>query len=197
MTSTSGTKIVGLTGESCKQCTQCGEVRELSLFNKNKRVKRDGKTAKCKSCISANFKKNYREDPEKYLSRAENYKNNNLEKHKERSKKYYHRTKEKDKLRKQDPRVKAQIKDRNLRKTYGITLEDYNGMFIKQEGRCFCCVVHQVELTKSLFVDHNHSTGKVRGLLCHSCNAAIGLVGEDIEVLKNIIGYLETHNDGN
>jgi hypothetical protein len=53
-----------------------------------------------------------------------------------------------------------------LKKTYGITHEDYTEMFCEQEGRCKICRRHQEEFTKRLFVDHCHETGVVRGLLC-------------------------------
>jgi len=59
---------------------------------------------------------------------------------------------------------------------YGITLEEYNDMFIEQDGCCAICGIHQSELNYSLCVDHNHETGNVRGLLCRGCNANLGIV---------------------
>ncbi len=73
---------------------------------------------------------------------------------------------------------------------YGINIGDYNKMFADQNGRCLLCLRHQNELPKSLRVDHNHLTGKVRGLLCEHCNIAIGLLRENVEVMQRAINYV-------
>ena len=77
-----------------------------------------------------------------------------------------------------------------LKNVYGITLEDYNLMFEKQEGKCFGCKTSHSELKRGLLIDHNHTTGKVRGLLCDNCNKALGCVKDNISVLTNLITYL-------
>lgn len=80
----------------------------------------------------------------------------------------------------------------NVLKRYGLTLEDYNEMFKNQEGRCAICGKHQSEFSKRLFVDHNHTTGKVRALLCSSCNMKVGLVEKSkVERIKE---YLDKHD---
>lgn len=56
------------------------------------------------------------------------------------------------------------------KRKYGITIKDYNKMFTEQEGKCWMCSKHPTEFNKKLSVDHNHDTGKVRGLLCQGCN---------------------------
>lgn len=73
---------------------------------------------------------------------------------------------------------------------YGITLDDYNKMFEEQEGRCKICKTHQSEMKKALHVDHNHQTGKVRGLLCHNCNLALGRLKEDPEIIAAALEYV-------
>ncbi len=85
---------------------------------------------------------------------------------------------------------KDQIRDYNFRFKYGISLETYNEMFAKQNGCCAICSTHQSILSKSLAVDHNHITGKVRALLCDACNRALGFSKENIEILKKMIDYL-------
>ena len=55
-------------------------------------------------------------------------------------------------------------------KKYGITIADYNEIFDAQDGRCAICEKHQMELDYLLCVDHCHSTGDIRGLLCRDCN---------------------------
>lgn len=85
---------------------------------------------------------------------------------------------------------KLHKKDKFLQRTYGITIDDYNIMFNKQEGRCASCGRHQSEFKKSLVVDHRHSDGKVRGLLCSNCNLALGNVKENPEFLEKLANYI-------
>jgi len=77
-----------------------------------------------------------------------------------------------------------------FKRSYGITLADYEKMFISQQGRCPGCNRHQDELKFKLAVDHCHKTGKVRGLLCITCNLVLGYVFDKVNVLQNLINYL-------
>jgi hypothetical protein len=81
--------------------------------------------------------------------------------------------------------------ERNLKCTYGIVNADYLSMFESQGGCCAICLIHQSSFKRKLCVDHDHSTGKVRGLLCHSCNSALGLARDDVNILRAAISYLE------
>ncbi len=108
------------------------------------------------------------------------------------AKAYYKKTKDKKK-----EYYKANlpaIKSYKLRGKYGITLDDYNEMFIKQDGKCAICGNHQSEIKTTLVVDHCHSTGKIRGLLCGNCNRGIGMLNHDIENLRCAILYLNKRN---
>ena len=82
---------------------------------------------------------------------------------------------------------------RNLRQRFGMTLEQYNQMFQEQNGCCLTCGVHQSEVKHVFHVDHNHETGKVRGILCFRCNAALGNLGDNVDTLKAMIKYLEAN----
>ena len=73
---------------------------------------------------------------------------------------------------------------------YGITQEDYNLLLEKQDGKCAICKRPPKE-GKILCVDHCHGTGKVRGLLCHGCNTAIGKLG-GIDGLEAALDYLRS-----
>lgn len=86
--------------------------------------------------------------------------------------------------------TKNKSKKPHLQRTYGITVDDYNIMFAFQEGKCLGCNKHQSELKSALHVDHDHETGKIRGLLCKKCNTAIGLMKDSIYNLNNMINYL-------
>jgi hypothetical protein len=91
-------------------------------------------------------------------------------------------------------RVKLHFKKAGLKRYYNITVEEYDEMFNKQEGKCLICGHHQSEFKRRFDVDHNHTTSKIRGLLCWNCNLLIGHAKEDINVLKNAVKYLEDCN---
>jgi hypothetical protein len=74
--------------------------------------------------------------------------------------------------------------------SFGITLEQYNQLFAKQEGKCAICQKHQIEFKKAHAVDHNAKTGEIRGLLCENCNKGIGNLQESVESLERAIDYI-------
>ena len=89
--------------------------------------------------------------------------------------------------RKLDKRI---IKDKRLRKKYGISIEQYDEIVKNQNNACWIC--HRPPKKQSLHVDHNHKTGKIRGLLCHNCNYGMGrYFKEDIDNLRRAAEYLE------
>ena len=88
---------------------------------------------------------------------------------------------------------KKYIRDYNLKNNYGIDSDEYNIIFLKQDGKCAICGAHQSNERRALDVDHDHTTSVVRGLLCNACNKAIGLLNEDISILQSAIEYLEKH----
>lgn len=88
------------------------------------------------------------------------------------------------------------MRNDNLMKNYGITIEQYDEMLEAQLGLCAICNLPERGLRKcgtprNLSVDHCHDNGHVRGLLCASCNAGLGLAQEDVQIPKNMIEYLE------
>lgn len=96
--------------------------------------------------------------------------------------------------RQKDKYSPKQMKEYNLIKLYGITIKDYDKIFYSQNGCCKICNTHISELNsnhkKTLCVDHCHTTDKIRGLLCDSCNRGLGLFKDSPEVLKKAIEYL-------
>ena len=89
---------------------------------------------------------------------------------------------------------KAAARRTNLRKKYGITPEIYDQMYADQEGRCKICSRHSTEFKRQLAVDHCHTTGKVRGLLCSNCNTAIGKLNDDPELFARAVSYLRSQD---
>lgn len=82
-------------------------------------------------------------------------------------------------------------RSQHLKRKYNITLEEYDVMF-EQQGKV-CALCNQVNQSKYWHLDHDHLTGKVRGILCHHCNLILGNARDNIETLKLAIGYLERH----
>lgn len=83
--------------------------------------------------------------------------------------------------------------DLALRCKYNLEIEEYDMLVQEQNNKCRICdqeVIPTISHDK-LIVDHNHKTGKVRGLLCHKCNKALGLFKDSITIIQNAIKYLE------
>ena len=86
----------------------------------------------------------------------------------------------------------------NLLYRFKLTLDQYNALLQKQ--REVCCICKQPEKIKkrdkiiALTVDHDHNTGKIRGLLCSRCNVALGQFSDSISLLKAAIAYLKKHS---
>lgn len=89
-------------------------------------------------------------------------------------------------------------KNSQLKCSYGIGIVEYENMLRAQHFKCAVCKRYP-DITSSdsgrhiLAVDHNHDTGKVRGLLCMDCNCAIGLLKDRVDVVRNLSTYLETN----
>jgi len=87
---------------------------------------------------------------------------------------------------------KKAIKKYNMKTWYGISLKDYEDMLGSQDGKCAICSSTETKRKKAEYfiVDHDHSTGKVRGLLCDKCNKLLGAARDNINTLENAIAYL-------
>jgi len=80
----------------------------------------------------------------------------------------------------------------DLQKRYGIGLEEFTDLLAKQGGGCAICgATKGSKKSDRLFVDHDHKTGKVRGLLCHRCNCMLGYSRDKVSNLRRGIQYLE------
>jgi hypothetical protein len=145
-----------------KFCKKCFNEKSVSLFPKNK-SRKDGLAHYCTECT----KKNWNIKKEKYYKKAEEYKEKNKKE------------------------ITSYKKDWHYKTKYNLTLEELEELRVKQNYCCALCNKHE-SLTprKSLCVDHCHITGKVRGLLCESCNQALGLFYDNTETLKRAIKYL-------
>ena len=114
-----------------------------------------------------------------YALYGKKYYENNKEAHSIRNKRNYELNKE-QKL--------AKHREHVLKSRYGITMDDYYVLLANQNNSCAIC---KTPATKTLDVDHCHTTGKVRGLLCNNCNRALGHFKDNVDYLKTAINYLE------
>lgn len=89
-----------------------------------------------------------------------------------------------------NPVCKSCYRERTLAQ-YGMTTVEYGKMLSMQGGMCAICGRLAGDLRAKLHVDHDHSTGNVRGLLCYDCNRGIGLLGDSADRLRRALAYLE------
>lgn len=125
-----------------------------------------------------------------------------LSKHRERHKRWRDANPEKlkeyvkaDRAKNMD-RIRRQARTLALWKQYGVTTEAYDAALEAQGHRCAICRTDKAAARHSHYswrVDHCHATDKVRGLLCHNCNIAMGLLKENMETLEAMINYLKYH----
>ena len=124
--------------------------------------------------------KKWRKDNKKKISENnEKYRKNNKEKIAEQARKRYKENAPKE-------------LDRIRLKRYGITGDEYRNILKKQGEKCPIC---NHDMTKNLSVDHNHLTGKIRGIICNKCNLAIGHADDSPSRLLAMARYLEDNNE--
>lgn len=105
---------------------------------------------------------------------------------------------EKRKLKHQENREANLEKNwkQGLKRRYGFTYEQYIEMLAAQDGRCAICGTTESWSRSNRFaVDHDHSSGKIRALLCHKCNRVIGSMEDDPELLRKAADYIESFRD--
>lgn len=145
-----------------KICPNCQEDLPTSFFNKSNR--RDGYQTYCRACHNKMQREKYNSDPMAKVKRQLRA----------------GRRKEKN------PTAQREAE---LKRLYGITLQDYVDMFEKQGEVCAICK-EKCKTKKSLSVDHDHASGKVRGLLCNRCNRALGMFQDSPALLTRAAKYL-------
>ncbi len=95
----------------------------------------------------------------------------------------------------------AQKSDEDAILKFNISPKEYDELYIKQDGKCKICNITQKsrkdtrERTNMLVIDHDHTTGQVRGLLCNACNRGIGLIGDTADALVKAVNYLAAEDE--
>ena len=98
-------------------------------------------------------------------------------------------------LKHRDKTTKAQ-RVYSLKRKFNLSIEDYNKMLEEQNHTCAICQKPEIVIDKragklrELAVDHCHTTGKIRGLLCYNCNRGIGHLQDSVELLQRACSYL-------
>ena len=174
-------------------CSACKGEFPTSCFHKATKTTR-GYQYKCKACVSADDKTTHRMAYQRV--KVAEWRGNNPEKRKEQKQRHYE--KHKDRI---DQRAKDWYynnKDRHtssaLLRKYGITLDQYNLMRAQQNYCCAICNDQEDSVEKKMFVDHNHTTGKIRKLLCTKCNVGIGMLKDSPDIMERAAKYLRESN---
>jgi hypothetical protein len=81
----------------------------------------------------------------------------------------------------------------HIKKSYGITLEQEQDLKNKQDNKCPICKT-ELGIGHKTHIDHCHTTGKVRGILCHACNVLLGHARESVDILKSAQKYLKKYS---
>lgn len=123
---------------------------------------------------------------------------NNPEGRKEHSRKYSqkHKVRLHEKCREWRAANPERVLELDLKyrlENHGMTIGDYEKLLLAQDGRCAICGVDVCELSERLCIDHNHDTGRVRGLLCRQCNWILGRTRKDPDMLSASAAYLERY----
>lgn len=154
-----------------KTCSKCDLEKDLSSYHRDK-SKKDGLHPVCKECHTKRWLEHKLKPGVLDRSRA-------------KSKEW----------REANPaRNSASIRCATLRKKYGISSAQYEKLFDEQGRVCAICKGVESKGYGRMHVDHNHSTGKVRGILCQACNVTLGKMQDSPELLRAAANYLENNN---
>lgn len=160
----------GVNINGSRRCPHCDQTLPLTQFYVNRSKSSTGFQTYCKKCINAryaDYQKRYRDS---------------------------HRQEARDRAKAWNDSHSEHRRNWHLFKNFGVSHDWYEKTLADQGGGCAICGSKTSRGNrKYLHVDHDHATGKVRGLLCGPCNRGIGQLGDDIELLKAAIGYLESH----
>lgn len=159
-----------------KQCSKCHETKEINQYHKDKKAK-DGLFAFCKKCSYETTFDWRKRNPQKVIENRHRY-------YIVHKKFLVEQKKIRKNLNPEQYKIQNKIWARkSLLKKYGLTLQSFEEKLKKQSRRCAIC---EKLFKKRINIDHNHKTGKVRGLLCTECNISLGHIEKK--------GFLEKAN---
>lgn len=154
-----------------KVCTKCGRAKPPGKFYK-RAASKDGRQHRCKDCCGIYVRQHAEQNRGQKAAQSRRWR------------------------RKHPEHYTVLVRRSRLKQHYGLTLAQYETLSAKQNGACAICKRAETQQQHGkvvrLAVDHDHKTGKVRGLLCVACNLALGKMNHDLERLRAAIQYLET-----
>ncbi len=169
--------------DQVKRCTKCGETKPIDLFG----IQRGTRRAQCNPCRTLQADSWAKRNPERVRATRREW----VAKNRERVRAYPRKTWA-ELTPEQRARKTARSKVLHLKRTFGITPEDWQHMYEAQGGVCALCrVPGRVGKHGKLQVDHCHETGRIRGLLCGPCNVALGIFGDTVSALERVLRYMK------
>ena len=156
-----------------KRCSACGEDKSADAFW-NKRDAKDGLHPHCKVCGKARYQRWLEKNKMSCKAQRRKYYESNKESIKRKSREWHNANPD-------------AVRDKLLR-LRGMSREEYAAMLESQQGTCAICKKPQTR--RALSIDHDHSTGKIRGLLCDNCNHGLGKFQDSRELLIAAAEYL-------
>ena len=167
-------------GIGLRVCNRCKRTKPIHAYYRNTEAPL-GHMTECKVCMNERKAAWKIANPE----RAAHYRRNSYDRWRaDLSKVAKHNTA--NKLR--ESKYTGNHRNRYLKKTYGITQDQYEAMYLAQDGRCAICAGQYPVLS----VDHDHATTRIRKLLCHWCNAGLGSFQDNAEILAKASEYLRS-----
>lgn len=157
------------------RCSSCREEKPVAMFSPLVAARGCGQCRACKRAAKDDWA---RRNPDKVNAAARESRARRGEATRVVRRDYYHREKKRH--------WGYQLK------RYGIGVDDYQLMLTTQGGCCACCGASTGNSRgKRMYVDHDHVTGAIRGLICTKCNAGIGLLGDTLDGVRRAVAYLE------
>lgn len=161
-----------------KRCTKCGEWKPRTEFYAAKGCI-DGLRGDCKACFRVRQIAWYEKNRERAIANASAWRKANLERARATR-------------RARAPLIRERTRDQHLRRTFGMSLEDYEALLAAQGGVCAICL-DAPKPGESFHVDHHDERGGVRSILCVRCNNALGQFREDVVVAERAVDYLASN----
>ena len=154
-----------------KKCTKCGEWKYIEAFGR-RRDRPSGRRSKCGRCENSANRDWIRRNPKK--------------RHKQRKREWQVKKATEGRLQE----ISRRTFEWKLKTKYGMTLDAYTKRLASQHYECQLCGCALIP-RKNIAIDHDHTTGVIRGILCRKCNRALGLLGDTTEDLYRAYRYLQ------
>jgi hypothetical protein len=156
-----------------KRCSKCGQNKALNDFHRDKNAP-DGHARLCKACANQKAAKWVRDNPDRAKAARQAWGKRNKDQVNQRARERY----------KKDP-----TRDLNAKRKYRYGVDETQYQLMCEEQHWLCAICGNPS-TRNLHVDHDHATGKIRGLLCGPCNHGLGMFRDDPKRLRAAIRYL-------